>query len=294
MARGLEEASGTRRAAYVALACASLGFALGLVGAAEAKLPPASDEPAPPGVTITGIGFARVSAPRPLSEQSIEQAVKAARPTAVARAVRDARRRARLVADALGVEVGAANHLELDDPFRQFGRRTHCRLDGGERRCTVPTLTAASSTVTFAIVGGIDGTDGTTISAIGVAEGTVKPSDPRRNAPIRRALHAARTAATPKAAITARRNARTAADAAGLNLGAIVSVSPPRDPFSYYYVDPALGSFGPGRYCSVIRQRTWSTDPETGTRRPTGTVRRYRCFYERPYSLQLEVVYGAG
>jgi Protein of unknown function (DUF541) len=265
-------------------------LSLALAGSAEAKVPPASDEPAPPGITIDGVGFARVSPPRPVNESAIERAIAAAKPTAITRAVRDARRRAKSIADALGLELGAADHVELGDPFRLFGL-SYCRDDRGRRRCRAPTLTAASATVTFAIVGGADGSAAATISATGLAKRAVRPSDARRNAPIRRALLSARSAAIPAAALAARRSARTAANAARHDLGRIVSVSRFSDPFSVYFQDSALGTFGPGRYCSVVRRRIWKPDPETGRPQPAGFVRRYRCAYEDPYSAELEIVY---
>ena len=61
-----------------------------------------------PGVTVSGAGLARVKAPSQLNDDSIRQAVSAARAKAISRAVADARQRAEAVATATGISLGSA------------------------------------------------------------------------------------------------------------------------------------------------------------------------------------------
>src|SRR5215207_4063674 len=70
-----------------------------------------------PGVSVGGAGLARVTAPRQLTEESVEQAIDAARPRAVARAVADARRRAEAIAAVVGASLGSVEAAELGAGF---------------------------------------------------------------------------------------------------------------------------------------------------------------------------------
>jgi hypothetical protein len=249
-------------------------------------------EDAQPGITITGVGLARVAEPPRLSERSIQRAVDAAHITAVDRALRDARRRAAAIAEAADVGVGEVGDVELLDSSTQFRSATeHCRRPrgGGAPRCRVPAFSLAASTVTFSIQGGATGSDDARqVAAYGTASVPVEPSNPRGNRSIRKAVFAARRAATPGAAVTARRNVQMAARSAGLTLGPIVSISEPGEP---YFYDPALGSFAPGEFCGIVRRAIFRRDPETGQRRVVRRVPRRRCLFPRPYSLRLEVTY---
>jgi uncharacterized protein DUF541 len=250
-----------RRAVTVAM----LGM-LSVPGTALAQTLSAEPD-APPGITITGIGFARLAAPG------------AAQPTAVGRAVRDARRRAAAIAAEARVQPGQVTEVELQDTFQQFG---------GPR----PALfAAAAATVTFSIVDGAGGSDeAREVSAYGSASAPVEPRNPRGNRSIRRAVLAARLAVTPRAAAAALRNARIAAGAAGLEPGGIVSISEQREP---YFYEVALGSFGPARFCGIIRRSIFRRDPDTGRSRLVRRVRRRRCNFPRPYALRLEATYEA-
>lgn len=116
----------------------------------------------------------------------------------------------------------------------------------------------------------------------------VKPRNRRDNRSIGQALSAARLAVTPEAATTARGQVETAARSAGLTLGAIVSISEQRQPYPY---DAALGSFGPGRFCGIVRRAVFRRDPDTGRSRVVRRVRRRRCQFPRTFSLRLEATY---
>jgi hypothetical protein len=157
------------------------------------------------------------------------------------------------VAGALGVEVGEADQVELQE-VTQFGEPRPCGRRGtGPDRCRSADLEAAAATLTFAIVGGSDGTaSGYSVIVPGVASAAVKPSDPRRNQPIKRAE---------------------------------LAVDPPPD--------RALGSFAPGRFCGFVRRPIVRCDPETGVSRVVRRVRDRRCVVSHPYTLRLEARYEA-
>lgn len=276
----------------VAVTVASL---LALPGTAPAQFLPVQEEAAP-GITMSGTGLARVAAPNRLTDDGVQRAIDAAQPSAAARAVRDARRRSAAVAAAAGVRLGGVAKVELENEFPQFGQpRRHCRAPRRDEppRCRVPTFAAAVATVTVSIAGGTQGVeDGVNVEAYGTASAPVVPENRRANGSIRQALATARGAVTPDAAAAARRAVETAARSAGLTLGAIVSISEQRQPYPYFY-DPALGSFGPGRFCGVIRRPVVGRDPDTGAPRVLRRVRERRCRFPRTFSLRLEATYEA-
>jgi uncharacterized protein DUF541 len=275
----------------LAVAAAALGL-LVLPGTAQAQFFPFQEEPGA-GITMTGSGLAPVEAPSRPSESSIQRAVDAAHPTAVDRAVRDARRRAAAIAEGAGLELGEIAALELDDTFPQFGPpRAHCRPRRDKPpRCRVPEFTAAVATATFEIVGGAEGAEGTrTVSAYGSGSVEVEPENPRSNSSIRRAIREARLAVIPAAAALARRNVETAARSTGMTLGGVVSVSEQQ---LFYPYDASFGRFGPGRFCGVVRRSRVRRDPATGRFRVIRTVSRRRCFFPRTLTLRLEATFEA-
>ena len=90
------------------LVCAGLLAALPATAAAKGPLPEPDDGPDPRGMTLSGTAAASVRAPAQRTEDTIERAVQAARPVAVARALRDARERAVALAAAAGLTLGPA------------------------------------------------------------------------------------------------------------------------------------------------------------------------------------------
>jgi hypothetical protein len=248
-----------------------------------------SQEDYGPGISVGGAGLARVTAPPQLTEESVSEAVDAVRPRAVARAVADAGRRAEAIAGALGVSLGSAEAVELGVGFPE---REPCRRSRrtGELRCRVPAFATASATVTFAIVGGPESSEGAReISAAAVGSA---PAEPRRqNSPsIRHALFAARSVATPEAARIARSNAELAAQGSGLALGPLFSIVELSNLYGY---EPILGAFGPGTYCRSFRRVIVRRDPETGVRRVIRRGRVRRCFAPRTFPVSLEATYLA-
>ncbi|HMJ95838.1 MAG TPA: SIMPL domain-containing protein [Thermoleophilaceae bacterium] len=244
-----------------------------------------------PGVTVSGAGLARVKAPAKLTEDSVRQAIDQARPKAVTRAVADARQRAGSIATAMGISLGSARAVELNPGFRE---REPCRRSRRtqELRCTVPSFTTASASVTFEIVGGAGTTDGAReLSAAGTGSAPVDAK--RRISPaIRAALFAARLEATPKAASRARANVELAAQGAGLTLGAPFSVVEQLSPYGY---DPLLGAFSPGTYCgNVTRGVVVRGNSESGGgRRVVRRIRVRRCFAPRTLQVSFDATYLA-
>jgi len=242
-----------------------------------------------PGITVGGAGLARVTAPVRLTDESIQDAVAAARARAVARAVADARRRAEAIAAAVGVSLGSAEAVELGVGFRG---RPACRRSRRTRelRCVAPAFTASSVTVTFGIVGGPESSEqAREISAAGTGSAPVEAK--RRTSPsIRHALFAARFAATPQAARTARADVKLAAQGAGLTLGPLFSIVESQN---YYGYDPVLGTFAPGTYCGTVRRAIVRRDPKTGLHRVVGRDRVRRCFAPRSFEVSLQATYLA-
>lgn len=77
-----------------------------------------------------------------------------------------------------------------------------------------------------------------------------------------------------------------------LAVGPIISLSEQRQPYPYFY-DAALGSFGPGQFCGVVRRPIFRRDPETGRPRLVRRVRNRACRFPRTLDLRLEATYEA-
>lgn len=246
--------------------------------AAVAKIPVESDAfDGPPGLTVTGVGFAPAD------------------PKAAARAVRDAGRRADSIARALHLELGGPEAVELPE-LMQFGSAPRaCRGRGKRSDACRRVPSAAAATVTYAIVGGATGEGAMRpIRSHGSASALIESADRSRNRSIKRAVLATRRELAPEAALAAWRNARVAAKATDLQLGAIVSI---RETAPYYYgpsfYDAALGSFDPGRFCGIVRVPVLRRDPETGVSKVVRRIPRRRCFVPSPYSVNFAIEYEA-
>jgi hypothetical protein len=244
------------------------------------------EEDYPPGVTVNGGGLARVAAPKRLSEDSIQRALDAARPVAVGRAVRDARRRAAAVARSEGIAIGAVRKAELQQLFFERGR--HCR-SARPTRCKVPAFVAASASVTFEIVGGAEPDEAArTLEAYGSVFVPVEPAEPTEEPSIRSALRSARDTATPVAAARARSQVDAAASAGGVSVGTVVSIAEQTS----YYADASLGTVGPRRYCRVVRHRRFlGIDRRTGRPRIERGPPRRRCFFPHRLSVSMQATY---
>jgi hypothetical protein len=110
-----------------------------------------------------------------------------------------------------------------------------------------------------------------TLTATGTASAAPDPDDPRSESSIRAAVEAAEASALPRAVADARAHATALAAAAGLTLGALVSISDaPVNPYSYY---GQLGTFPNGRYCGRVR-RTRTVVRDGVRRRVSAGTRR--------------------
>jgi len=274
----------TRSSGQKLLAAAATLGVLGGIGytvasgpavAVASGFPAVAESEAEPGISITGIGFARNGPGAP----------GAARAVAVSRALRDAGRRARAVAEAIGVEVGPIEEVELREPGQFADHRPSA-------------IAAAVATVRLAIVGGAtDPGSSRAVQAYGSAFAPVRAGSERRSRAIKLAMLAARRRVTPEAARAARANAAAAARSAGLALGGLVSVSEAPAPFYGYgssFYDPALGQVGPGQFCGFFSRPVFRQDPRTGLPQVVRRVRSRRCAHEATYSLHLEIAYTAG
>ena len=248
------------------LVCAGLLAALPATAAAKGPLPEPDDGPDPRGMTLSGTAAASVRAPAQRTEEAIERAVQAARPVAVARALRDARERAVALAAAAGLTLGPAVAVSERDRELEQGfvpARRWCFRSRRTRRttCRVPESTTATVAVTFATAQ-TDAAlpDGRAITAPGTAGAPVRPRDRASSPSIESAVRAARTAAAPLALAAARRAAATLAASAALPLGALFSIAEVRRP----YEDFTLGTFDVGRYCGIVSRSVVAARPPDG------------------------------
>jgi hypothetical protein len=242
-----------------------------------------------PGVTVSGAGLARVKAPSRVTEDSVRQAVDAARRKAVARAVADARRRSEAIATAVGISLGSTRAVEFNPGFRE---REPCRRARRtqELRCVVPAFTSASATLTFDIAGGAASDEGARELSATASSSALVGAKRRTSPAIRHALFAARDAATPEAAKGARANVELAAQGSGLALGQPFSIVEQASPYGY---DTLLGAFAPGVFCGTVTRGIIRRDPETGSRRLVGRRRVRRCFSPRSLQVTFEATYLA-
>lgn len=279
------------------------GIALALTLAILLGASPAgAADGAQPGITVAGIGFAVPSkaAVGCAAGQTRKRASQAASSTAADRAIGDARGRAGAIARAIGVRVGELTGVHLHQLIQFESNRAGRGSAKARKPSCRASIKAAAATVTFAIVGGSDGS-GTSrrVEATASSSVAVEPTDPKRNASIKRAILAARRTATPEAATAARREARTAARSAGLELAGIVSVSETPVPListllgENVFIDDALGSVGPARFCRFVSRPIFRFDPETGRPYLKRFARKYRCSFPVAYTVSLDIAYEA-
>jgi uncharacterized protein YggE len=115
------------------------------------------------------------------------------------------------------------------------------------------------------------------VTTIGAATVSVKPDNRKSNASIKAAVEAADSSARPKAIVAARERAAELAQAAGLALGAITSISdaptvPYYGPFGAPY--GLQGTFGPGKFCGIVRPVHRVRGSDGKTRIVRGKARR--------------------
>ena len=129
-----------------------------------------------------------------------------------------------------------------------------------------------------------------TVTATGTGQAAVHPANRHSNASIAAAVDAARRAAIKGAMNEAREYATDYANAAGLTLGSVISVSDQQSNGFYGFGGPGFfGPFGPNQFCGTIQ-------------RPIGKVVRgtkprfkkvHRCFVPPFAYTTLTVTYSA-
>jgi hypothetical protein len=238
------------RAKILTVAGLAVALALPAESAAKPPLVEPEDGPDPRGLTLQGSGLARVKPPAELNEKTIRRAVEAARAVARVNALRDARRRARALAKAAGLTLGAVQAItgRLSDSERLFGPDRFCRRG----RCRAPGLAGASVRVTFATVEtSAVVPSGRVVAASGSETASARPRR-RANPSIRAALRRAQLASDSLALDGAGQHAGGVARAAGFELGSLFALAEePRQSFAY---DLLNGPFGPGRFCGSTRR----------------------------------------
>ena len=131
---------------------------------------------------------------------------------------------------------------------------------------------------------------GPTITATGTGQSRVLPKNRHSNASIAAAVDAARKASIAGALDEAREYASDYANALGLTLGNVISVSDVQTNSPYGpggFTD--LGPFGPGQYCGTLRQPVGK--PVNGRKPKLKKV--HRCFVPPTASISLSVTYSA-
>ena len=133
------------------------------------------------------------------------------------------------------------------------------------------------------------------VTTIGIGTASVTPKDRKDNASIKEAVEAADTAARPKAIASARERAGELAQAAGLTLGGITSVSeasqvPYYGPFGVPYA--LQGTFGPGKFCGTIRTSHVKRDSNGHVHRVLGKRHRI-CRFPSTINVSLTVTFAA-
>jgi uncharacterized protein YggE len=129
------------------------------------------------------------------------------------------------------------------------------------------------------------------VTATGTGTVKVTPTNRQSNASIKAAVEAARKTAIKPAIDNAREHALLYAQAAGLALGPVISVSDVQSNGFAYYGGPFFGPFGPDQYCGFIRRTTVKI--VAGKKKIVPGKRVRRCFVPAFESTTLTITYSA-
>ncbi len=159
-------------------------------------------------------------------------------------------------------------------------------------RRTVLAAAAAASLIGAGPALGQSQIEGKTVTATGTGQARVKPKDRHSNSSIVAAYDAARKTAIGDALSQAHEYAVDYAQAAGLSLGGVISVSDAQTNGFYGPGGPGefFGPFGPNKFCGTTRQLVGRPAPGT---KPT-FKRVHRCVVPRFAFTTLTVTYSAG
>lgn len=162
------------------------------------------------------------------------------------------------------------------------------------RSLSVLPVLAALAVATPALAAPAVTAQGGTVTATGTGQVKVVPANRRSNASIAAAVDKAQQAAIPGAIVQAHEYALRYAKAAGLVLGAILSVSDVQSANGGYYGYGPFGPFGPNRYCNVIRAHVQKRFGP-GRKITVVRVKRHRVCFVPPYATStLTVTYSTG
>jgi uncharacterized protein YggE len=135
--------------------------------------------------------------------------------------------------------------------------------------------------------------DAPTITSVGNAQVKPKPTDPKSDASIRAAVTVAEDKALPLAIAEAKEYAGKLAAAAGLKLGALVSISnAPQNsgyPFGFFQQN---GTFGNGKFCGNVRTTKLVTLKNGQRRRVTLKGSRRVCRVPRAVQASVSVTFA--
>jgi uncharacterized protein YggE len=130
---------------------------------------------------------------------------------------------------------------------------------------------------------------GDTITATGTGQARVVPKNRNSNASIAAAYDRARKAAVRRALKEAHEYAVQYANAVGLRLAGVMSVSDAQANGFYAYGPGVIGPFGPGQFCGTVRQAVGR--PAKGQKPTIKTV--HRCVVPRFAFISLTITYSA-
>ena len=141
--------------------------------------------------------------------------------------------------------------------------------------------------------------EGETVSAYGTGQVPVTPKNPKSESSIRAAVAAAQAKSLPLAVANARVSAQAIADAAGLTLGAVMTVQQQANPYLFggfsggIVVAPGNGFTGPfnGKFCGRVTRAVFKK--VNGRRKVVRRVRERRCFVPGAVANTLEVTFHA-
>jgi uncharacterized protein YggE len=131
---------------------------------------------------------------------------------------------------------------------------------------------------------------GDTITATGAGQTRVTPKNRNSNASIAAAYDRARKASIHGALKEAHEYAVDYANAVGLKLGSVISVTDAQSNGFFAYGPGVIGPFGPGQFCGTVKQVVGKRVP--GQRPTLKSV--HRCVVPQFAVISLTVTYSAG
>jgi hypothetical protein len=129
------------------------------------------------------------------------------------------------------------------------------------------------------------------VTATGTSQEKVTPANRNSNASIAAAVEEAHKAGIAGAMKDAHEYALDYARAAGLKLGAIISVSDAQNGGPGYYVGGFFGAFGPDQFCGEVTRPIIKT--VDGKRKRVGVKHVHKCFVPPFQETTLTVTYAA-